>query len=115
MGKRKVEQDASSKQPEQKVNSSKNTEKTEVDPNDITEQPKEEGEITSFTYEENGKTLNFEFVSDKRVKCPKCRNDFKNILRHLQQSSCKINNIEDLSMSFKKFKIMFTKIWMRTF
>jgi hypothetical protein len=76
-----------------------------VIPTNITDKPEEEEETISFKYKENGKTLSFEIVSDKRVKCPKCRRDFKNILRHLQQSGCKVNNIEDLGMNFKKFKI----------
>ena len=42
-------------------------------------------------------------MSDKRVKCPICRKDFKNILRHLQQSGCKISCIDDISEKFKHF------------
>ena len=94
---RKKEQDFNSKRKNhketaQKVNPSKDAEKTE------------EERKPSFTYTQAGKTLTFEFMSDKRVKCPTCRKDFKNILRHLQQSGCKFKDMEELMQNFKKFK-----------
>ena len=45
-----------------------------------------------FKYNLDGKVLDFEFMSNKRVKCPRCGQNFKNILRHLQVSRCKISN-----------------------
>ena len=80
------------KHPAQEVNLNKNSDK-----------PEEQNQTRIFKYKLDGKILNFLFVSDKRVNCPTCRNDFKNILRHLQQSGCKIPNMDDLSNSFKQF------------
>jgi hypothetical protein len=58
--------------------------------NQITEKPIQNNENKVFKYEQQGNVLNFQFVSDKRVKCPTCRNDFKNILCHIQRSGCGI-------------------------
>ena len=56
-----------------------------------------------FQYKQDGGILNFQFVSNKRVKCPTCRIEFKNILRHIQQSDCRISNRVDFSERFKQF------------
>ena len=57
-----------------------------------------------FNYQQQGNILNFEFVTDKRIKCPICTNEFKNIMRHLQQSSCGISNMDDFAEKLKQFK-----------
>ena len=57
-----------------------------------------------FKYNLDGKILNFEFISNKRVKCPTCGQDFKNILRHLQGNKCQISNLDDLSKKFQQFR-----------
>ena len=44
------------------------------------------GEVQQFKYKLNDEVLSFQFVSDKRVSCPKCGNNFKNILNHIQKS-----------------------------
>ena len=71
---------------------------------EMTEMPKQHNENLVFTYKQKGNILNFHFINDKRVKCPTCRNEFKNILRHLQKSRCQIENIDDLSEKLKQFK-----------
>ena len=43
-----------------------------------------------FTYKHGRDVLKFQFISNKRVKCPKCGKDFKNILNHMQKSRCQI-------------------------
>ena len=57
----------------------------------------------AFKYQQQGTILNFEFVGEKRIKCPTCKNEFKNIIRHLQQSSCGISNLVEFSEQFKQF------------
>ena len=71
--------------------------------NENTESCKQKNENKIFKYEQDGIILNFQFISDKRVKCPICRNEFKNILRHLQKSGCQITNQVDFSERFKHF------------
>jgi hypothetical protein len=71
--------------------------------NENTENLKHHNETKVFHYKQDGNILNFQFVSDKRVKCPTCRKEFKNILRHLQQSGCHISNQVDFSERFKQF------------
>ena len=56
-----------------------------------------------FEFELDGNVLTFQFVSDKRVSCPRCGDNYKNILNHLQKSKCKVSQIEDLSDKFKQF------------
>ena len=63
----------------------------------------QDGKI-AFKYNIGSAILEFELISDKRFICPKCKKDFKNILRHLQQSVCRIPNLEDLSQQFQDFK-----------
>ena len=53
-----------------------------------------------FKYQQEGNILSFEFTMDKRIKCPNCKKEFKN----LQRSSCEISNIDDLSEKLKQFK-----------
>ena len=53
-----------------------------------------------FKYLQDGQILDFQFVSEKKVKCPKCKKEYKNILLHLQKSSCRISNLNDLSEKF---------------
>ena len=60
-------------------------------------------EDQQFIYEAHGKVLSFQFVSDKRVTCPKCGNDFKNILNHIQKSKCQISQFDEFSTKFKEF------------
>ena len=60
---------------------------------DPVETKKKDQQIT-FQYKEEGKMFDFEFKTDKRVQCPICKSDYKNILRHLQKTSCKIHNLE---------------------
>ena len=74
----------------------------DLKPNNM-ENLKQDNEAKAFQYKQDGNILNFQFVSDKRVKCPTCRNEFKNILRHLQQSGCHISNLVDFSERFKQF------------
>ena len=57
--------------------------------------------VKVFKYKLEGKILNFKFMSHKRVQCPTCSAEFNNILRHLQKSSCRIFNIEDISEKFR--------------
>ena len=71
--------------------------------NENIDEPKGDRENRVFKYKNGSQTLNFEFISDKRVKCATCGNQFKNILRHLQQSKCEISNIDDLGEKFKEF------------
>ena len=58
----------------------------------------------TFQYENEGKIIDFEFKTDKRVQCPICKIDYKNILRHLQQSACNIQNQEEFREKFQEFK-----------
>ena len=58
----------------------------------------------TFKHLQDGKILDFQFVSEKRVKCPKCKKEYKNILRHLQKSSCRIADLDDLIEKFKDHK-----------
>ena len=51
---------------------------------------------------QGGKVLDFQFVSEKRIKCPKCEKEYKNILLHMQRSSCRISDLDDLSEKFKE-------------
>ena len=65
--------------------------------------PSSDTENRVFKYELRGKILNFEFTSEKRIKCALCGTQFKNILRHLQQSKCGLLNRDDLVEKFKEF------------
>ena len=65
--------------------------------------PSSDTESRVFKYELRGKILNFEFTSEKRIKCASCGTQFKNILRHLQQSKCGLSNTDDLIEKFKEF------------
>ena len=56
-----------------------------------------------FTYSVNGREFNFAFKESKIVKCAFCLKEFKNILRHIQQSKCAVLNIHDFSTKFKAF------------
>ena len=47
--------------------------------------------------------FDFQFISEKRIKCPKCKCDFKNILNHIRKSSCSFPDFEDISKLFKQF------------
>ena len=40
------------------------------------DEPEEHDKIKIFKYNLEGKMLNFEFMSDKRVKCPSCTSEF---------------------------------------
>ena len=70
--------------------------------NETPEGPDPEQEKKAFKYMLDGEILDFQFVSEKRVKCPKCKKEYKNILLHLQKSSCKISNLDDLGEKFKE-------------
>ena len=70
----------------------------------IYESSKQSNENKIFKYEQQSKILHFEFMSDKRVRCPTCTNELKNIIRHLQRSGCGISNTDDFSEKFKQFK-----------
>ena len=52
--------------------------------NEYPEGPEQPNKKKAFKYMQDDKILNFQFVSEKRVKCPKCQKDYKNILLHLQ-------------------------------
>ena len=69
---------------------------------ETTHVPKEPEEGKVFEYQLGDKILNFKFISEKRVKCAICLNEFKNILRHLQQSKC-ICNTDDFVEKFKEY------------
>ena len=102
---RKIEGDTSARQPNEtglmgKKDHIKNLEQKW----DHNESLKQCNEHKGFKYEHQGNILNFEFVTDKRIKCPTCKKEFKNIIRHLQQSSCEISNIDDLNENLKQFK-----------
>ena len=60
-------------------------------------------ELRVFKYKQGEMILNFEFKSDKRVKCSICRNEFKNILHHMQRSKCRISGADDFCEKFKEF------------
>ena len=62
-----------------------------------------EDALSSFTYEDNGKDLNFTFKGRKVVKCGKCQKEFKNILRHLQKSKCALFNENDFKSKFNSY------------
>ena len=72
-------------------------------PDEKTEQSDKQDK-RNFNYNLDGKNLKFEIISDKRVKCPECKKEFKNILCHLQKSTCRIPNLDDLSEKFQEFK-----------
>ena len=57
-----------------------------------------------FKYEYEGETFEFEFITESRIKCSNCKMAFKNILRHLQQSKCKVTNLDLFSQKFQEFK-----------
>ena len=58
---------------------------------------------SNFSYEYNGENLNFIFTGSKIVKCARCKKEFKNILRHLQQSKCAVFNLIDFRCKFKSY------------
>ena len=64
----------------------------------------EQNEKSHFIFKNEAETLDFEFESDKRVKCPRCKIAYKNIVCHLQKSRCKISNIKLLTERFQEFK-----------
>ena len=74
--------------------------KTFEDPKNINK----ETEKTHFIFKNGNEILDFEFESEKRVRCSSCQIAYKNILRHLQQSSCKISDIKLFSQRFQEFK-----------
>ena len=66
------------------------------------EEPDQHSEKKAFKYMVDGTLLNFQFVSEKRVKCPRCQKEYKNILLHLQKSSCISSNLDDLVKKFNE-------------
>ena len=66
------------------------------------EGPEQPSKKEAFKYMQDGKILNFQFVSEKRVKCPQCKKEYKNILLHLQKSTCRISDLDDLREKFKE-------------
>ena len=71
--------------------------------NENPEGPEQPNKKKAFKYMQDGKILNFQFVSEKRVKCPKCQKDYKNILLHIQRSSCRVSDTADLSEKFQQY------------
>ena len=71
--------------------------------NENPEGPEQPNKKKAFQYMEGGKLLNFQFVSEKRVKCPKCQRDYKNILLHLQKSSCRVSDPADLGEKLHQY------------
>jgi hypothetical protein len=65
--------------------------------------PEQPNKKKAFQYMQGGKLLNFQFVSEKRVKCPKCQRDYKNILLHLQKSSCSVSDPADLGEKLHQY------------
>ena len=63
-----------------------NKEQKNLHQNQKNETPEPEHERKAFQYMQDGKILNFQFMSEKRVQCPKCKKEYKNILLHLQKS-----------------------------
>ena len=57
-----------------------------------------------FKYESPAETFEFEFMTDNRIKCPHCKMAFKNILCHLQRSTCKVSNLDHFGQRFQEFK-----------
>ena len=57
-----------------------------------------------FEYVQGAETLYFKFLTSKRVECPSCKRDFKNVISHLRQGQCKVINLEDFSVKFLKYK-----------
>ena len=52
-----------------------------------------------FNYVYESKCLEFEILPNKRILCPICSTDFKNMHQHFLKSSCKVSNIEDFGES----------------
>ena len=75
-----------------------------INTNEYPKNTNEETEKTHFIFKNENEILDFEFESEKRVRCPSCQIAYKNILRHLQQSSCKISDIKLFSERFQEFK-----------
>ena len=65
---------------------------------------KEDDGKVIFKYECTGETIEFEFITDNRIKCPHCKRAYKNILRHLQQSTCRVSNLDLFGKRFQEFK-----------
>ena len=58
-----------------------------------------------FIYNYNNNSWNFKVLPDKKIKCPICRKNFKNVHHHLQKSSCNIPNLEDIKEKLNRFNL----------
>ena len=56
-----------------------------------------------FIYSYNNNSWTFKVLPDKKVKCPICRKNFRNVHHHLQRSSCIVPNLEDVREQLDKF------------
>ena len=63
---------------------------------------KEKDGEKAFKYKYDGEILIFHFVSDKRVKCPRCGKTFKNIINHCKKGSCRFPKLDELIEEFKQ-------------
>ena len=88
----KTDRNPDAKPSEQTQNSKEQMNKTQR--NDSSLKKDQDPEIRHFTYQFQDKIYNFQFQSEKRVKCPECRDGFKNILNHILKSRCKFPTCE---------------------
>ena len=104
-GKRHVQQRISnSRREKQRLGIKNNPLPGPLHKNEMTEIPEQHNENLVFTYKQEGNILKFHFITDKRVRCPTCTNEYKNILCHLQKSSCQTSNLDDLIEKLQQFK-----------
>ena len=72
--------------------------------NEVKNEVKNSDENSFFKYVQGAETLYFKFITSKRIECPICKRDFKNVISHLRQGQCKVINLEDFSVKFLKYK-----------
>ena len=72
--------------------------------NEVKNEVKNSDENSFFKYVQGAETLYFKFITSKRVECPICKRDFKNIISHLKQSKCAVTNLEDFREKFFKYR-----------
>ena len=58
--------------------------RVEKSENEVKNEVKNSDENRLFKYVHGAETLYFKFLTSKRVECPICKRDFKNIISHLR-------------------------------
>ena len=66
----------------------------------------DERKAVNFNYLVDNQQLIFEVLNDRRVRCPMCRNIYKNIPHHLRSGKCKTTDFDRFTSEFNQFMLI---------